>query len=266
MRRGPQADPYSRSLAWSFAGHAALLALALLLPKILHLSLWGAPPPPMEVEITSPFLGDGPAKLGAPKPLTPGKPAAVNATALRTPEMPKAAPPPKPAEPPKEWVLPPRNVPPKPAPPPPPAATGSLRGDGTATTPGGATGGDGTAAKAGGSGEGSDEGVPGGHGHGGTPLKAFPILLNRDEVLAQLRKLYPEGERRAGREADVMVVIHIGADGAVGDVDVRASAGAAFDEAARKVGRLMRFSPAIGLDGRPTPVRLPQPIQFRLTQ
>ena len=264
MSRAPEAPPPARSFALSFAVHAALLALALLLPRVLGL-LTSAAPPPMEIEITSPFLGDGPAKLGAPKPFVPGAPAKVNATA----EIPPASaplppkPPEKAPEPPKDWVLPGPST--KVLEAPPPSATGSPNGTGTQTTPGGATNGQGTAAKVGGSGDGSDEGVVGGHGHGGTPLRAFPRLLNRDEVLASLRRFYPEAERRAGREADVMAVIHIGADGIVGGVDIRVSSGDSFDEAARKVGKLMRFSPAIGLDGRPVPVRLPQPIQFRLT-
>jgi TonB family protein len=262
--RPPEAPPYSRSLAASFALHAGLLALALLLPRILGW-LASGPPPPIEIEITSPFLGDGPAKLGAPKAFVPGKIAPVNATAEKAPEAPK---PPtaatKPPEPPKDWVLPNPNtkiVPPPPA----PAATGAANGSGSLTTPGGAAGGEGTAAKVGGSGEGSDEGVVGGHGHGGTPLLAFPKLLNRDEVLANLRRFYPEAERRAGREADVLVMIHIGADGSVGGVDLSRSSGPTFDEAAQKVGRLMRFSPAIGLNGKPVPVRMPQSVQFRLT-
>lgn len=266
MTRAPEAPPYSRSLAYSFAAHAALLVLVLVLPRLLGW-LSRLPPPPMEIEITSPFLGDGPAKLNAPKALVRGRPAAVNATAAKVPDAVK--PPPavvKPPEPPKDWVLPgpsTKVVEPTPA----PAATGSQTGAGTVTTPGGVQGGEGTAAKAGGSGsDGSDEGVVGGHGHGGTPLLAFPKLLNRDEVLANLRRFYPESERRAGREADVLVMIHIDADGGVGAVDVSRTSGAAFDEAAQRVGRLMRFSPAIGLDGRPVRVRLPQPIQFRLTE
>ena len=39
----------------------------------------------------------------------------------------------------------------------------------------------------------------------------------------------------------------------------------AFDAAAKKVGALMRFSPAIGLSGRPVPVRMPQEVRFKLT-
>jgi TonB family protein len=99
---------------------------------------------------------------------------------------------------------------------------------------------------------------------GGMPLLALPKLLNRDEVLANLRRLYPEKERVAGREADVSVVIHIGVDGIVTDVDIKHSSAPEFDEAAQKVGRLMRFSAAIGLNGQPVPVLLPQPIQFRV--
>lgn len=262
--RPPEAPPYSRSLAASFGLHAGLLLLALLLPRVLGW-LASSPPPPIEIEITSPFLGDGPAKLGAPKAFVPGKAAAVNATAEKLPEAVK--PPPvtaKPPEPPKDWVLPgpsTKIVDVTPV----PAATGAPNGTGNVTTPGGAAGGEGTAAKVGGSGEGSDEGVVGGHGHGGTPLLAFPKLLNRDEVLANLRRFYPEAERRAGLEADVLVMIHIGADGAVGGVDLSRSSGVAFDAAAQKVGRLMRFSPAIGLNGKPVPVRMPQSVQFRLT-
>jgi protein TonB len=266
VTRAPEAPPYSRSVAQSFAAHAVLLSLALLLPRVLGW-LSSSPPPPMEIEITSPFLGDGPAKLNAPKALVPGRTAPVNATALKTPEMVKPPPPVmKAAEPPKDWVLPgPSTKEIQKAPP--PAAVGSTAGEGAVTTPGGVAGGTGTAAKVGGSGqEGSDEGEIGGRGHGGTPLKEFPRLLNREEVLANLRRYYPESERRAGREADVLVMIHIGADGQVGGVDVSRTSGPAFDRAAQKVGRLMRFSPAIGLDGRPVRVRLPQPIQFRLTE
>jgi len=261
VNRAPEAPPPSRSLGASVAIHAVLLSLALLLPVVLHL-VGETPPPPIEVEITSPFLGDGPAKLGAPKAFVPGKVAPVNATADKAlvPVEP-AKTPAKAVEPPKEWATPAKPVEAKT---PPPAASSSESGSGTQTTPGGAAGGEGTAAKTGGSGEGSDEGVVGGHGHGGTPLLAFPKLLNRDEVLANLRRLYPEPERAAGHEADVAVMIHVGVDGSVRSVDVTRSANAAFDEAAQKVAKLMRFSPAIGLNGQPVPVRLPQPVMFRL--
>ena len=264
MTRAPQAPPYSRSLALSAAAHGAFLFLALFLPQVVRFLQPPPPPPPLEIEITDPYLGDGPRKLGAPKPLTPGVPAKVNLTAATPPETPKPTETQvKPPEPPKDWVLP--NATTKTEKPETPSTTGSAIGSGITTTPGGAVGGTGTAAKVGGSGEGADEGVPGGWGHGGTPLRAFPKLLNRDEVFASLRRLYPEAERAANREGDVLALLHIDAEGNVSRVDIRRSSGAAFDEAARKVGKLMRFSPAIGLDGRPTPVALPQPIEFRLT-
>jgi protein TonB len=229
----------------SALAHGLFFAALWLLP---HLSFNA--PPPFEVEITSPFLGDGPAKLGAPKAFVPGVPAKINVT----PDVPV---PPKPVEkapePPKDWTLPgpSTKVVETPAP--------------AAPTPGGAVGGTGTAAKTGGSGEGSDEGVPGGTGHGGTPLKELPRLLNRDEVLAGLKRLYPESERQAGREGSVVIMIHLGTDGLVGSSDIVRAASPAFDAAARKVGALMRFSPAIGLNGKPVPVRMPQEVRFKLT-
>ena len=263
MNRAPEAPPPSRSLALSFAFHAGLLALAFLLPRLLRLA--AAPPPSlMEIEIRSPFLGDGPAKLGAPKAFTPGPKAVVNATA-EIPPVPVTPTPPAPVKapaPPKDWVLPGPST--KIVEAPPPVATGSPNGSGTLTTPGGAPGGPGTAAKVGGSGEGADDGEVNGTGHGGTRLLAFPKLLNRDEVLANLQKFYPEVERVAGREANVTVQVHIEIDGSVRSVDIRTSSGASFDAAAQKVGKLMRFSPAIGLDDHPVRVSLPQPISFRL--
>lgn len=260
--RAPEAPPPSRSLGASVAIHAVLLSLAFLLPGLLHL-LTDAPPPPGEVEIISPFLGTGPAALNAPKALVPGKLATENKTADKA--LIPATPPPvvKPVEPPKDWTLPSPST--KVVETPKPSATGSAAGSDVQTTPGGVKGGEGTSAKPGGSGEsGSDEGVIGGTGDGGTRLHAFPRLLNRDEVLANLRKYYPEAERVEGHEADVKVMIHIGVDGSVPRVDVVVSANPAFDSAAQKVGKLMRFSPAIGIDDKPVPVRLPQPIQFRL--
>lgn len=241
--RAPAPQPFTRSLAWSFGGHALLFLLAWLLPRLGWLT-----PPPFEIEIISPILGTGAAKLGAPKPLVPGVPAVKNVTAPTPPKTEPA----KPVEPPKDWTLPgpASKVEPQAAP---------------QTTPGGAVGGTGTAAKTEGSGEGSDEGVPGGTGDGGTPLSAMPRLLNRDEMLALLRRFYPEAERRAGREGDVLVALHIGSDGAVSSVDVMRSAGGAFDDAAKKVGALMKFSPALALNGRPVPVKLSQQVQFRLT-
>ena len=134
-----------------------------------------------------------------------------------------------------------------------------------APTPGGTVDGAGTAAKTGGSGPGSNDGVPNGRGTGeGGEVSALPKLLNRDEVMANLRRFYPESERRAGREGKVVTAIHIGADGRVGEVDILQSAGTAFDAAAKQVAALMRFSPAVAKGGAPAAVKIKQSMTFRL--
>jgi len=228
----------------SAGAHILFFAALWVLP---HLG-WNTPPP-FEIEITSTYLGTGPAKLGAPKAFVPGVPARINVAAVPVPEKPVE----KAPEPPKDWTLPGPNTK-KVETPEPPAAT-----------PGGEVGGTGTAAKTGGSGEGSDDGVPGGTGDGGAPLKEFPRLLNLAEVMAAMKRLYPESERQAGREGSVVIVIHLGIDGRVSSSDIQRAASPAFDAAAQKVGALMRFSPAIGLSGKPVHVRMPQEVRFRLT-
>lgn len=242
-KKAPAPPPFQRSVGMSAGAHVLFFAALWVLP---HLS-WKTEPP-FEVEITSPFLGDGPAKLGAPKAFVPGVPAKINVSDVVPVKPTEKAP-----EPPKDWTLPGPNTKTVETPAPP------------APTPGGAVGGTGTAAKTGGSGEGSDDGVPGGTGHGGTPLKEMPRLLNRDEVMAALKRLYPESERQAGREGAVVIMIHLGMDGMVSSSDIARAASPAFDEAAKKVGALMRFSPAIGLNGKPVPVRMPQEVRFKLT-
>jgi len=144
---------------------------------------------------------------------------------------------------------PPKEAPVAPAP---PAAVGSPLGlpGGIGTTPGAAT--------------------TGPEGGGGTSPagrtanpEIMPRLLNKDEVLKNLRRFYPEAERLAGRESKVIVKIRIGISGKVENVDVMRSGGAAFDAGAKAVANRMRFSPAI-LEGRPVAVALPQLIVFQL--
>ncbi|MBI5200758.1 MAG: TonB family protein [Elusimicrobia bacterium] len=91
-----------------------------------------------------------------------------------------------------------------------------------------------------------------------------PRLINKEEVLANLKRFYPELERRAGREGKVLVQLDIGEDGNVRAVQVLNSAGELFDEAAQKVGRLMRFEPELKAS---LPVRSlkKQSIYFQLT-
>ena len=239
MSREP--DLFQRCLAASLALHAGFLLAARL---GFHP---GRAVSPIEVDLTIPILGGSPAKLGAPKRLVPDARGLPQPAETKLPDIIK----PQVPAPPKDWVLPGPETkvvekPPEPVP-----------------TPGGAVDGAGTAAKAGGSGFGADDGVPGGAGTGGSGLLQFPRLLNRDELLANMRRFYPEVERRAGREGQVLVALHIGVDGRVGLVDIMQSAGAAFDAAAKEVAKRMRFSPALGKNG-PVPVKLPQSIIFQL--
>jgi len=188
-KSGP--DLFQKCLAASFALHVGLLIGGRL---VRH----ATPPPLLEVDLTmtSGINGTGPAKLGAPKKLVP------NAKGLPKPAEdsipPKTAPVPAP---PKDWVTPGPNTKvveklPEPAP-----------------TPGGAPNGTGTAAKTGGSGEGFDEGCPGCTGNGRGAVSKLPVLLNKDELLAIMRRFYPERERRSGREGRVIVFLHISAGG-----------------------------------------------------
>lgn len=238
--------PDNRALFRNCVAASAVLHAALFLGA--HgASLW-RPSLPVEIDLTL-APGTGPAKLGAPKKSSPvSAPGPTDLPAVAPPEDPVKAP----VAPPKDWVLsgPETKEIEKPAPPLP--------------TPGGTPDGVGTASKLGGEGIGSDSGVPGGTGTGGGgTVDVGPRLLNRDEVIANLRRFYPESERRAGREGRVVVAIHIGADGRVSSVDILQSGGTAFDEASKQVARLMLFSPARKANAS-VAVKMPQTMVFQL--
>lgn len=90
-----------------------------------------------------------------------------------------------------------------------------------------------------------------------------PLLLHADRVRGELRRLYPEEERRAGREGEVVADLRVDAEGRVLSVEIVRSAGAAFDEAAGRVLGALRFSPAMA-GTRPVGVKVRQRIAFRL--
>lgn len=104
----------------------------------------------------------------------------------------------------------------------------------------------------------------GGSGTGADWVNRPPRLINRGDVLANLKRFYPELERRAGREGKVLVEIEIGTDGLVHAVRVLSSAGELFDEAAQKVAKLMRFEPELKAS-IPVTSRKKQSIYFQLT-
>ncbi len=243
---------FEKSLAASFALHAGFFLIG---GKLPFASLNQPLPPPVEIDLTQP-PGTGPMKLGAPKRLTPNAPPG--------PALPAPEPIPikedKPTEvkpvapPPSDWTLPG------------PKTQETAKAAEPAATPGGTIDGTGTAAKLGGSGDGSNEGVPGGTGTGaGGTVDVNPKLLNRDEIITNRRRFYPENERQAGREATVVVDLHISADGAVTAVDIVSTGGMSFDRAAREIARFMKFSPA-RVKGGAVAVKIRQAIPFKLEE
>lgn len=227
---------FRKCLAWSFGLHFALVFASLLGKRLT--------PPPIEIDLTVPYMG---GVLGAPKLAAPKK------------EVKGAAGVAAPAEKPLDETAAPQKqdelVPGK-------GAVAPLPTTEEKPTPGGEEGGKGTSHLPGGEGAGSNYGVPGGEGGGGR-VDVLPRLLNGDEVRANLRRFYPESERRNNNEGLVVLHLHIAADGQVTSMDVRTSAGPAFDEAARKVAALMKFAPAQS-GGRPVGVLVPQRMHFKL--
>lgn len=238
------APDFRRCLAASLALHAAFVLMG-------RFGFAFRPgPSTVEIDLTSPFIGTGPARRAAPKRATP------QAKAPAAPvEKPLPQDVPKPVEPPKDWTLPGKDTKAVVAPPP----------EQPPVTQGGEAGGEGTSHLAGGEGGRDPYGEIDGTGDGGRPAGYLdPRLLNRDEVLRNLRKYYPERERVAGNQGLVIVDIHLGIDGAISDVKVFQSAGPLFDKAATQVSRLMRFSPAMS-DRGPVRVKIRRKMQFSLT-
>jgi len=163
-----------------------------------------------------------------------------------------AAPPaPKPVAPRKEWVKPapnqkiiPASIPttpvaaPEPEQEPPPPSGPSGNGSGEYGI---------------GTGDGSE-----------TVLSRIPQLLNLSDLGAILNRFYPEEARSQHQEGVVILDFHIDTDGHIKSVDVVQSAGSDFDEAARRVAKLLRFTPAF-MGSQRVAVKLRQAIQFKLT-
>jgi TonB family protein len=214
------------------------LPLAFALSAGVHglIYLWGyaaprATHPPVELDLTMSghlgHLGGGPA---AARP---------------------AVPPPPPAPKPAEWVKAAEN---KPAPLPDLTKTAAAPAAPEAA-PSPATGPAGSQ-------------PPGEYGEGEgdmTSLTRLPQLKNLGDLRAILRRFYPEAERVRGATGSVVIDLHVDADGRVTSVDVVRSATPAFDEAARHVGLLLRFTPAY-LGTQKVPVKLRQSIQFNLAE
>jgi len=82
-----------------------------------------------------------------------------------------------------------------------------------------------------------------------TPFTVTPTLVNRDEVAKALETEYPPLLRGAGVGGMVQVWVFVDEDGTVGDVRIHDSSGQpALDDAALRVARVFRFSPALNRD------------------
>lgn len=96
------------------------------------------------------------------------------------------------------------------------------------------------------------------------PYTAAPKLLNREETLELLERLYPPTLRNAGVGGTVVLWIYVDRDGTVGETRIGTSSGnMLLDQAAQRVAASMRFSPALNRD-QVTAVWLSQPILFEV--
>lgn len=97
-----------------------------------------------------------------------------------------------------------------------------------------------------------------------TPFTVAPVVQNRDEVARALEREYPALLRDAGVGGRAVVWLRLDEQGTVQDVQINTSSGhPALDEAALKVGEVMRFSPAMNRD-KVVPVWVSIPVSFQV--
>ena len=96
-----------------------------------------------------------------------------------------------------------------------------------------------------------------------TPYTVKPELINRNEVSRALVQNYPTSLRNVGIGGRTVIWIFVNTEGRVVHVGVKESSGyAELDEAAVKVGRIFRFTPARNRD-QVVPVWIALPITFK---
>jgi protein TonB len=97
-----------------------------------------------------------------------------------------------------------------------------------------------------------------------TPYTVGPSILNTDEVVRAMERVYPPFLRDAGVGGTVNVRFHIDEKGVVQDFRIDQSSGhEALDEAALSIADVYRFSPALNRD-QYVPVWVTFPIEFRV--
>jgi TonB family protein len=98
-----------------------------------------------------------------------------------------------------------------------------------------------------------------------TPMTVRPEILNAAEIVQEMQRVYPPILREAGVEGTVLVSFLVDETGQVRNVALdRTSGYEPLDQAALRVARLYRFSPAQNRESV-VPVWIALPLTFRLT-
>jgi protein TonB len=112
--------------------------------------------------------------------------------------------------------------------------------------------------------QGRDEVVAIGEVPSFTPFTVAPVVQNRDEVSRTLEREYPPVLRDAGVGGRAIVWLRLDEQGIVQDVQINTSSGhPALDQAALRVGQIMKFSPAMNRD-KVVPVWVSVPVSFQV--
>jgi protein TonB len=99
-----------------------------------------------------------------------------------------------------------------------------------------------------------------------TPFTVAPDILNREEIVTAMARIYPPVLRDAGIGGVVRVFFYIDAEGRVKTTRLDQSSGyAQLDEAAMEVAGLYRFSPALNRDTK-VPVWVSFPVTFSVVR
>ncbi|MCE9575668.1 MAG: TonB-dependent receptor [Deltaproteobacteria bacterium] len=94
---------------------------------------------------------------------------------------------------------------------------------------------------------------------------AQPVITKAPQLLHFEEAVYPPDQKAKGVEATVILTIAIDDKGAVSEVEVASSAGAAFDAAAIAAAKKFVFSPA-EIDGKPAPVKITYKYAFQIKE
>lgn len=93
-----------------------------------------------------------------------------------------------------------------------------------------------------------------------------PRLLNAQEMLSLLGRLYPRALQEAGIGGEVLMWVYVDENGNPANAQINRSSGyAQLDDTALAIAERMRFSPAM-LRDRPVAVWIAQPISFSTTR